>query len=201
LNSVSMPRPAYGHPNCDKRSLLKGQTRYFVAWGSAIFGLGRQPCYCDIDAIIGTLTSPEATRIVAVRKGQPAPLGSTALYTTHWDTIIVLQRDAREEVVQQAQLMIDEAFAVRGYTDAQVGPLLSAQSTVRFLPQTIPFFAAQTVFHGLPPSYHEYAYKEAHSIRPTLPIERPIGMRTSSTLSSAIPTKWTWSPSAIHRLA
>jgi HAMP domain-containing protein len=83
----------------------------------------------------------------------------------------IVQRDAREEVVQQAQLMIDEASAVRGYTDAQVGPLLSAQSTVRFLPQTIPFFAAQTVFHGLPPSYHEYAYKEA-ALNPTNPTDR-----------------------------
>jgi HAMP domain-containing protein len=86
-------------------------------------------------------------------------------------TYSIVQRDARLEVLQSARLMIDEASAVRGYTDNQVGPLLAAQSTVRFLPQTIPFFAAQTVFHGLPASYHDYAYKEA-ALNPTNPADR-----------------------------
>lgn len=83
----------------------------------------------------------------------------------------IVQRDARREVVQQARLMIDAASAVRGYTDREVGPLLTTQSSVRFLPQTIPFFAAQTVLRGLPASYHDYAYKEA-ALNPTNPADR-----------------------------
>jgi protein-histidine pros-kinase len=67
--------------------------------------------------------------------------------------------------------MIDAASAVRGYTDTEVGPLLAAQNSVRFLPQTIPFFAAQTVLRGLPARYRDYAYKEA-AINPTNPADR-----------------------------
>jgi protein-histidine pros-kinase len=93
-------------------------------------------------------------------------LGLAALFS-----YTLVQQEARQDVLQDARLMIDEAAAVRGYTDKQVGPLLEAQSGVRFLPQTIPFFAAQTVFHGLPASYHDYAYKEA-ALNPTNPADR-----------------------------
>lgn len=83
----------------------------------------------------------------------------------------IVQQDAREEVLQQARIMIDAASAVRGYTDKEVGPLLAAESSVRFLPQTIPFFAAQTVLRGLPASYRDYAYKEA-ALNPMNPADR-----------------------------
>ena len=83
----------------------------------------------------------------------------------------IVQQDAVREVEQQARVMIDAASAVRGYTDTEVGPLLTAQSKVRFLPQTIPFFAAQAVMRSLPSSYHDYAYKEA-ALNPTNPADR-----------------------------
>jgi HAMP domain-containing protein len=83
----------------------------------------------------------------------------------------IVQRDARAEVLQQARIMIDAASAVRGYTDREVGPLLAAQNSLRFLPQTIPFFAAQTVLRGLPARYHDYAYKEA-ALNPMNPADR-----------------------------
>ena len=83
----------------------------------------------------------------------------------------IVQQDALREVEQQARVMIDAASAVRGYTDTEVGPLLTAQSKVRFLPQMIPFFAAQTVMRGLPASYHDYAYKEA-ALNPINPADR-----------------------------
>lgn len=83
----------------------------------------------------------------------------------------VVREEARSEVLQQAGLIIEEASAVRGYTDKEVGPLLAAQSTVRFLPQTIPFFAAQSVFRALPSAYRNFAYKEA-ALNPTNPADR-----------------------------
>ena len=83
----------------------------------------------------------------------------------------IVERDARAEVLQQARIMIDAASAVRGYTDKEVGPLLAAESSVRFLPQTIPFFAAQAVLRGLPVRYRDYAYKEA-ALNPTNPADR-----------------------------
>jgi HAMP domain-containing protein len=84
---------------------------------------------------------------------------------------VIGQQDAREEILQQARIMIDAASAVRGYTDKEVGPLLAAQNNVRFLPQTIPFFAAQAVLRGLPASYHDYEYKEA-ALNPKNPADR-----------------------------
>jgi HAMP domain-containing protein len=83
----------------------------------------------------------------------------------------LVEQDARQQVLQEARLMIEQASAVRDYTDQEVGPLLADQSKVRFLPQTIPFFAAQTVFRGLQASYPEYAYKEA-ALNPTNPSDR-----------------------------
>ncbi|HJU18535.1 MAG TPA: DUF3365 domain-containing protein [Stellaceae bacterium] len=77
-----------------------------------------------------------------------------------WLSYVVVLQDAREEVLQQARIMIDVASAVRGYTDKEVAPL-KAQNSVHFLPQTIPFFAAQTVLRGLSARYRDYAYKEA----------------------------------------
>ncbi|HJU16027.1 MAG TPA: DUF3365 domain-containing protein [Stellaceae bacterium] len=83
----------------------------------------------------------------------------------------IVQKNAREATLQQARIMIDAASAVRGYTDKEVGPLLAAQNSVRFLPQTIPFFAAQTVLRGLPASYRDYAYKEA-ALNPKNPADQ-----------------------------
>jgi HAMP domain-containing protein len=83
----------------------------------------------------------------------------------------IVRQDARAEVFQQARIMIDAAAAVRGYTDKEVGPLLAAQSSAHFLPQTIPFFAAQAVLRGLPARYRDYAYKEA-ALNPTNPVDR-----------------------------
>ncbi|HTW26701.1 MAG TPA: DUF3365 domain-containing protein [Acetobacteraceae bacterium] len=83
----------------------------------------------------------------------------------------VTQRNARDEVVRTAALMADQAAAVRGYTDKQIGPLLAEQSSVRFLPQTIPFFAAQSVLRSLQTQYPDYAYKEA-ALNPTNPADR-----------------------------
>jgi HAMP domain-containing protein len=93
-------------------------------------------------------------------------LGLVALYS--WS---MMQEAARRQVLQDAQLMIDQASAVRGYTDREVAPLLAAQSEIRFLPQSIPFFAAQSVFRGLRRDYPEYDYKEA-ALNPTNPADR-----------------------------
>src|SRR6185312_3839440 len=83
----------------------------------------------------------------------------------------MIHNGARRQVLQEARLMIESAAAIRGYTDREIQPLLSEQSKVRFLPQSIPFFAAQSVFRGLQANYPEYAYKEA-SLNPTNPADR-----------------------------
>jgi protein-histidine pros-kinase len=83
----------------------------------------------------------------------------------------ILRDNAAEEVRQQASLMIAEATAVRDYTANEVGPLLAEQTRQRFLPQTIPFWAAQTSFRSVHKQFPEYAYKEA-ALNPTNPADR-----------------------------
>ena len=78
----------------------------------------------------------------------------------------LLQDNARREVLQEAALMISQATAVRDYTADEVGPLLAAQTGTRFLPQTIPFWAAQTVFRKVQKQFPDYSYKEA-ALNPT----------------------------------
>jgi len=62
-----------------------------------------------------------------------------------------LMDNARSQVVQQAQLMIESARVTRQYTADEVAPLLEKLPThqTRFLPQTIPFYAATVTFNEL----------------------------------------------------
>ncbi len=83
----------------------------------------------------------------------------------------ILRENARQEVLQQAALMISEATAARDYTADEVGPLLGEQTKIRFLPQSIPFWAAQTTFRSVHKQFPEYSYKEA-ALNPTNPADR-----------------------------
>lgn len=78
-------------------------------------------------------------------------LGLTAAFS--WR---VVHATARQAVLRQAALLIAEASAIRHYTDTQIGPLLAAQNQARFLPQSIPFFAAQTTLRALGESFPGY---------------------------------------------
>lgn len=78
----------------------------------------------------------------------------------------VLQRNAREEVLQNARIMMQGALAVRGYTSSQIRPLLETQMKYDFLPQSVSAFAATEYFAELRKQYPEYAYKEA-TLNPT----------------------------------
>lgn len=83
----------------------------------------------------------------------------------------IVVADARAEVLEKARLMMESASAIRGYTAQEVEPLLSAQIAQRFLPQSIPFFAAQADFRALQKNYPDYNYKEA-ALNPTNPSDR-----------------------------
>jgi protein-histidine pros-kinase len=74
-----------------------------------------------------------------------------------------LMRNARDQVIQQAELMIESARSTRQYTADDLAPLLEKlpDRDTRFLPETIPFFAATTTFDYLRKDNPNYAYKEA----------------------------------------
>ena len=79
-----------------------------------------------------------------------------------------LLESAREQVLQQARLMMGSALAMRSYTSKQVGPLLQAhQKEINtFLAQTVPAYAATEAFNYLHTDYPDYTYKEA-TLNPT----------------------------------
>jgi len=83
----------------------------------------------------------------------------------------ILQKNARDEIVLNARLVMESALAARAYTSTQVGPLLQTQMKYNFLPQSIPSYSAVEIFNGLRKSFPEYAYKEA-TLNPTNPRDR-----------------------------
>ena len=83
----------------------------------------------------------------------------------------LLQRNAREEVLREAGLMIESALSVRKYTVDQIRPELIKVLDEVFLPQTVPAYAATEVFGELRKKYADYSYKEA-TLNPTNPRNR-----------------------------
>lgn len=79
-----------------------------------------------------------------------------------------LENNAREQTIQQARLMVSSARSTRDYTEEELDPLLekTPDSAERFLPQTIPFYAATVTFNHLRRDYPDYTYKEA-ALNPT----------------------------------
>ncbi len=93
--------------------------------------------------------------------------GSGGLLISHL-AYSFLVGNAREQVLQEAQLMLASTKSVRDYISDDVSPLLqqNPRHRVRFLPETIPFHGATTTFNNLRKDYPEYAYKEA-ALNPT----------------------------------
>jgi HAMP domain-containing protein len=83
----------------------------------------------------------------------------------------IAHENARREVVQQAALMMAMASAIRDYTNKEIDPLLANQIKVRFLPHTVPSWAAQTNLRSLATQFPDYSYKEA-ALNPTNPADR-----------------------------
>jgi len=79
-----------------------------------------------------------------------------------------LMQNARAQVLQQAQLMVESARATRDYTAEELEPLLldSSDAEEKFLPQIIPFYAATQIFTRLRKQFPQYTYKEA-ALNPT----------------------------------
>ncbi len=83
----------------------------------------------------------------------------------------LLQDNARDEVVRNAELMIRTARAIRTYTVEQVRPQLKHHLQTGFLPQTVPAYAATETLALLPAEYKDFVYKEA-TLNPTNPRDR-----------------------------
>jgi protein-histidine pros-kinase len=78
----------------------------------------------------------------------------------------VLQANAREEILDNARVMMESALSSRSYTNTQIKPLLETQLKYSFLPQSVPAYAATEQFEDLRKKYPDYSYKEA-TLNPT----------------------------------
>jgi HAMP domain-containing protein len=83
----------------------------------------------------------------------------------------ILQQNAREEVLQNARIMIDSARGAASYTVKEIRPLLTPQLKRQFLPQAVSFYAARKSFEVLQDTLPEYSYR-LPALNPTNPTDR-----------------------------
>lgn len=84
----------------------------------------------------------------------------------------LLHKNARDEVLRSAGVMMEAALSMRGYTIGQVRPLLPYDEE-KFHPQSVPAYAATEIMGQLRKKYSDYSYKEA-VLNPTNPRNRAV---------------------------
>jgi HAMP domain-containing protein len=84
----------------------------------------------------------------------------------------LLHKNARDEVVRAAGVMMEASLSMRNYTVSQVRPNLAVDPD-KFLPQSVPAFGATEIMTLLRKKYPDYAYKEA-ALNPTNPRNRAV---------------------------
>src|SRR5690242_7543041 len=84
----------------------------------------------------------------------------------------ITQATARRAVLSEAATMMAGVNSTIHYTDSRVTPLLARQMTVQFLPEGIPFFAAQQTFNLLSKEHPDYTFRQP-AVNPTNPLDRP----------------------------
>lgn len=77
---------------------------------------------------------------------------------------------AQEHVLSEASLMSAQADAISQYTVEQIAPLIAGQFARRFLPQSIPAWAAQTNFRTVQKTMPDYSYRTV-MLNPTNPAD------------------------------
>jgi protein-histidine pros-kinase len=88
----------------------------------------------------------------------------------------LLQRNARDEIYENAKLLIESALAVRSYTSTNVAPLLETQIRYEFRPEMVSAFSAIELLRNVRetnPDYKQFMYREA-TLNPTNPANRAV---------------------------
>lgn len=80
--------------------------------------------------------------------------------------------NAREQVVQNARIMMSAADAVRRFVDTHVAPLTAGVNSAKFIAASVPSFGAQTTFKDVQKQFPDFAYREP-TLNPTNPADRP----------------------------
>jgi len=95
----------------------------------------------------------------------------TALVVATGGAYVILHQRAVQRTAAEAGRMLSIATAVRGYTDQQIAPLLRNDDKM-FHEQTVPAFAAQSVYRTMESGHPGYTYREP-AIKPTNPDDLP----------------------------
>ena len=91
---------------------------------------------------------------------------------------------ARDQVLQNARIMMTAADAFRNYTANDLVRLLPSERDGKFVAETVPAYAAQTTFKQLQDAFSGSYTTRLHSIRPIPPIVRATGKSISSIVSA-----------------
>lgn len=101
-------------------------------------------------------------------------IGVTFLVTlvvTGVNSYLLAENNALQQVNAQAELIMQEALAVRSYTVNEIRPLLNQINDGKFHPQTLPSYSATRIANLLRQSRPDYSYREA-VFNPTNPRDK-----------------------------
>jgi protein-histidine pros-kinase len=77
------------------------------------------------------------------------------------NSYLLTEDNALQQVTDQAELVMQQALAVRSYTVNEIRPLLNQNNDSQFHPQTVPAYSATQTANLLRESRPNYGYKEA----------------------------------------
>lgn len=69
-------------------------------------------------------------------------------------------KNARNNIIHSAKLLLNTAISVRSFTSEELQPLFTNTIDQEFIPQSVPSYTAQKVFEHLSEDYQEYQYSE-----------------------------------------
>ena len=70
------------------------------------------------------------------------------LGVTGYESYELLHKNAREEVLRNAGVMMESALSMRGYTNTQIRPLIPYDDE-KFHPQSVPAYSASEIMSAL----------------------------------------------------
>src|SRR5258706_1930839 len=88
-----------------------------------------------------------------------------------WYVNKIMRAQANQDVIKQADMLMESALASRSYTVDLIKPQLDPMLADKFLPQTVPAFAATETFERFRKKFANFKYKEA-VLDPTNPRDR-----------------------------